>query len=306
MLHLLDQLLRDLLTSRIPGLVEDQVRFDPPDEDFRNYVANLPTGTQPAGALNIYLTAVRENRGLRSNKPQRRVVNGEFFDRPAPMQLDCHYLMTAWSPAKPSIAVEPTQDEHALLYSATAVLASAGYLVPAAVYPKNSPKLAPWSGLGGNEIPILVAPAEGFPQMTEFWTDMGQGAKWKPGVQLSVTIPVVLAEFAVGGIVTSIIADYESIDHPELGGQCIAIGGHVFSASGGGGAAVAVPRAWVALETPAGVQVDQTKTDEAGQFKFARLRAASYRLRTRVAGFPEKTRQITVPASSQEYDLTFP
>src|SRR4051794_8372347 len=72
MLHLLDHLLRDVLISRIAGLVEDQVRFEPPDEEFRSYVSNLPTSAQLAGALNIYLVELRENRMLRSNQRIRQ------------------------------------------------------------------------------------------------------------------------------------------------------------------------------------------------------------------------------------------
>src|SRR4051794_17050784 len=122
MLHLLSQLLRDVLTSRIAGLVEDQVRFEPPDESFRLHVGGLPPGANPAGALNVYLVEVRENRGLRTSEVVRRLENGEFIDEPNPMRIDCHYLMSAWSPATASVPVEPTLDEQALLYSAIAAL----------------------------------------------------------------------------------------------------------------------------------------------------------------------------------------
>src|SRR4051812_23973751 len=133
MLHLLSQLLRDVLTSRIAGLVEDQVRFDPPDDIFRGYVSQLPPSANPAGAVNLYLVEVRENRGLRTSEVVRRLENGEFVDEPPPMRIDCHYLVSAWSPATASPAVEPTLDEHALLYSAIAALVRAGAIVPATV-----------------------------------------------------------------------------------------------------------------------------------------------------------------------------
>lgn len=74
MLILLDELLRKILmdcVSRLrevrPGqppasVTEDQVRFEPPDSQWRTSL-----GTLRRNALNVYLVDLRENRKLRSN-----------------------------------------------------------------------------------------------------------------------------------------------------------------------------------------------------------------------------------------------
>src|SRR5215468_776554 len=121
MLDHLDNLLRHLFMTQIPVLSDEaQVRFQPPDEDWRSYVSTNLTGN----ALNIYLAELRENRKLRSNERVQDVTNGMVSETPAPRRVDCHYLITAWSPAPVTPAVEPTVDEHALLYAVTGVLAN--------------------------------------------------------------------------------------------------------------------------------------------------------------------------------------
>ncbi len=63
MLAHFDNLLRQLLISRVPTITDEaQVRFQPPDEDWRTYVSTLSVGGNPANALNVYLVDVRENR----------------------------------------------------------------------------------------------------------------------------------------------------------------------------------------------------------------------------------------------------
>jgi hypothetical protein len=123
MIEIFDDLLRQVLIDQIAQITDEtQVRFQPPDTDWRTFVANLTVGGQPANALNIYLADLRENRKLRSNERVRSVENGIVSVEPAPARLDGHYLISAWSPATVSLAVEPTLDEHALLYQTAAVL----------------------------------------------------------------------------------------------------------------------------------------------------------------------------------------
>ena len=73
MIDQLDILLRKLITSTVAGFAsDDQVRFQPPDDDWRTYVKTLSIAGQPANALNFYLVDLRENRKLRSNDSRRR------------------------------------------------------------------------------------------------------------------------------------------------------------------------------------------------------------------------------------------
>jgi hypothetical protein len=48
--------------------------------------------------------------------------DGIISETPAPPWVDCYYLITAWSPAEVTPAVEATLDEHTLLAAVTGVL----------------------------------------------------------------------------------------------------------------------------------------------------------------------------------------
>jgi hypothetical protein len=243
-IDLLDNLLRSLLLEQIAELTnEAQVRFQPPDADWRTFVANLTVDSQPANALNIYLVDLRENRKLRSNERVRSVVDGIVSEEPAPARLDCHYLISAWSPATVSPAVEPTLDEHALLYQAAAVLVRNGPFNPSRVYPAGSAALNAWpEPFRDAELPAMVLPVEGFNKLAEFWSGMGQGALWKPVLYLIVTLPIALVMEVSGPMVTTRITEYRFANRPETGEVLIEIGGQVLTPapplSGSAGSAV--------------------------------------------------------------------
>ena len=215
MIPAFDNLLRHLFLSNVGQLTdEDQVRFDPPDAEWRKYVSNLTVAGQPANALNIYLVELRENRKLRSNERNRTFENGMAIDRPAPRRVDCHYLISAWSPAATSPAIEPALDEVGLLYEATASLLNAQPLVPAEVYAPNPVPAGFPAEFAADEIPTTVLPVEGFPKYAEFWGTMGQTHPWKPAVYLVATLPVVLAHEPIGPLVTTRITEYRRPDSP--------------------------------------------------------------------------------------------
>src|SRR3990172_12953707 len=75
----LDTVLRRLLMTEISQLQsESQVRFQPPDDQWRQVVSNLNVNGQPANAVNVYLVDLRENRKLRSNARVRGVDDVGF------------------------------------------------------------------------------------------------------------------------------------------------------------------------------------------------------------------------------------
>lgn len=78
-----------------PSVVEEQVGFQPPDENWRTHV--LVMGTRQA--LNVYLFDLRENRKLRSNEKVRRPQKCLVIEEPAPARLDRYHLIIAWSAA---------------------------------------------------------------------------------------------------------------------------------------------------------------------------------------------------------------
>jgi hypothetical protein len=230
MIDHLDNLLRQLLMARIDEITDEaQVRFEPPDDAWRTYVSNLVVSGNPANALNVYLVDLRENQKLRSNERVRDVQNGIVSETPAPRRVDCHYLITAWSPATPAPAIEPTIDEHALLYTAAVALTNSEPLVPRKVYePDPLPATFP-QVIADAELPTRVLPAEGFAKLAEFWGTMGVNHRWKPGIYLIVTLPIVLEKEIAGPMVTTRITEYRHSGRPLTAEVLIEIGGHVLT-----------------------------------------------------------------------------
>jgi hypothetical protein len=308
MLHLLDKLLRDLFLATIAGFTGDeQVGFQPPDQDWRTHVNNLHT----RNALNVYLIDLQDNRRLRTNDRVRTRSNGFIIETPEPVRMDCHYLISAWSPVKPDpVADQPsTMDEHALLYEVVEALSSPEGLNPTRVYPAGSAPLMAWpETYRDHDLATTALPVEGFRQFAEFWQTMGQAQPWKPAVHMVVTLPVPQPVTIAGGIVTTRFARYglggDGTAVPEV---LVAIGGEVRDALG-----AAVVGAWVRLETPPvppaseGRTVGVAATDADGRFTFDRLRRDRYRLRVRAAGLGEAVRDVDIPAPTGQYLVQFP
>ena len=221
MLSLLDNLLRQILMDGFKSLgsslQKDQVTFEPPDDTWR---AALTEDT-----LNVYLVDIRENRKLRSNERSRDNQNGVVIEEPAPARMDCHYLISTFGSARPPL--DPTPDEHRLLYVVAAILLQQGSLNPARIYPQNSRDLADWAPFQDVELPIVVAPVEGFPKLAEFWGTMGTKQPWRPVLYLIVTIPVALIKEQAGYMVTTRITEYRISGSPEPAETLIEIGSRV-------------------------------------------------------------------------------
>jgi hypothetical protein len=299
----LDNLLRQLLIDQVPGLSsETQVRFQPPDDAWRSVVSNLTVGGQPASALNVYLVDLRDNRKARSNEFATVFENGGRFREPAPARVDCHYLVTAWSPAAQSPGIEPTLDEHVLLYDALAVLTQNIPLNPSRIYPPGSGALANVPELiRTSDLPTVVAPVEGFTKLAEFWGAMGPDDRWKPAVYLVVTLPVALRRDLAGPMVTTRILEFRQSGKPETAEVWVQIGGTVLDPGGS-----TVQGAWVRLETPSGEGLQTTETSDLGRFTFGALRFGPYRLHVIDGALGELIRDVDVPSPQGEYDLAYP
>src|SRR5688572_20264745 len=133
MIDLLDLLLLRLLRWQVGELTSNsQVRFQPPDEDWRAMVPNIADANgNPANALNVYLADLRENRRLRTNERERTYVGSDVYVTPPPRRVDCHYLISAWSPMQATPGIDPTFDEHALLAEAARAIGRRDELDPA-------------------------------------------------------------------------------------------------------------------------------------------------------------------------------
>jgi hypothetical protein len=291
MIDYLDNVLRQLLMTRIDGLTDEaQVRFQPPDEAWRSQVNNLESN-----AVNIYLADVRENRKLRSNERARSIEKGLVGETQAPRRIDCHYLITAWSPVAVTEAVEPTVDEHALLYEVVRALTENEPLVPRKVYEPAHPLPAKFpEEIADAELPTALLPVEGFPKLAEFWGTMGVNHRWKPAIYLVVTLPVIFGAEVTGALVTTRITEYRQSGRPKTSEGWIQIAGTVMNSAGD-----PVANAWVCLD-PAGQTVT---TSGNGRFTFFRLRSGDYTLRVRASGFDELVRPIQVPSPGGGYDV---
>jgi hypothetical protein len=244
MIDLLDRLLRTLFLSRVPELTDEtQVRFQPPDEQWRAAVANLHVGGAPAPALNVYLAEIRQDRDLRSTARTRSIRDGVAVDRLAPSWIVCHYLITAWSPGA-SEQVEPTPDEHALLYRALAALQDAAPINPTRIHPAGSPALAAWpADIRGSDLPTDLLPLEGFGKLAEFWGTMGPGHRWKPVLHVVVGLPVVWTEpVERGRLVSTLVVQVGTAGQDGTRDLLAVIGGRVTQPGGlpAGGAEVAL------------------------------------------------------------------
>lgn len=301
MLHLLDNLLRHLFMTQIDEITDaSQVGFQPPDENWRAYVATLNVGGQPVNALNVYLFALNEHRALRSNEKVRSIENGMVSQKPVPFRMECHYLITAWSPAGATPAIEPTLDEHALLYKTTAAIINKMPLNPTAVYGRNSPALQNWpEPFRDTVFPTSFLPVDDFTKMAEFWTSMGEGARWKPVLNLIITLPVEIINDLKAPMVTTSVMKYRQMGKPESEEESIQIGGLVYTGSPPNPAANAL----VNLEDTASTLLQKTITDADGRFTLVNLKRGTYTLRVSALGYIEKQKSIEVPLREGDYNV---
>ena len=301
MIDHLDTLLFRLFRWRISELTTDlQVRFQPPDQSWLTMVSNS-TGN----CLNVYLVDLRENRRLRTNERPRSHSGSDVYELPPPRRVDCHYLISAWSPAPPTSGLDTTPDEHALLAETALVLGRDDVLDPApicaATRPPNLFAIAVPPPLAGELLPVTVLPVEGFSKYAEFWGTMGSSNRWKPCVYAVITIPLKESPVRAGPIVTTMITETLPWDVPAAAATRYHIGGQVLAA------AQPVAHAWVELlDAAAAARVKLARADSLGRFIFADVVGGDYQLRA--SAHPQGVtalHPITVPEPSGTYDVRY-
>ncbi len=306
MIDPLDDMLRDLIQSRVATLAgPTQVGFSPPNADWK--AAVIAAGEE---RLNLYLYDLRENTGLRSNEITAfRTGQSIRQNLPSP-RLDCTYLVTAWSPVAVSPLLDPTREEHALLYRVLAVLMHAQPIEASVVYSRLNPLGHTLAGvpspLREQPLPSTVLLPGAVKEPTEFWTTMKVDSR--PAVRLTVTIPVILDEPEVDyPAVTTLTSRYEQIG--TFGGTdvLVAIGGRVLKTTD----LAPISGAWVQLTGVAPPPITAVRlrgiTDSDGRFIFSRLPAGSYQLRAAAAGLGDQTfPPFDVPLATGTYDVHLP
>jgi hypothetical protein len=295
----IDATLEELLLRRVTrlgqGPASSVIGFRPPEW-------NWASGLGSALALNVYLVDLRENRRLRSNERSPRSVNGSVVDDLAPMRVDRHYLISAWS--ADTDASERARAEHELLWDVVAVFANTPVLVPRAVFAPGGLPMGFPSQLEEEALPVTVVPPEGFPKLAEFWGTMpGPTHPWKPVVHLIVTVPVYLDALVVGAEVTTVTTEYSVNGDPNGAEALVQIGGVVRDPNAN---PVEVANAWVELTDSGGGRRGTTRTNTRGEFVFADVPPGSYTLVARALGRQSLTQSIVVPSPTGRYDLAFP
>jgi hypothetical protein len=204
--------------------------------------------------------------------------------------------------------VEPTIDEHALLYNTIAALNATEPMIARQVYAPNPLPLGFPTAIADEELPSTLLPVEGYHKLAEFWGTMGDDHRLKPAIYLVLTVPVLYAPQPMGGMVTTRITEYRTRDAAGASDVWIEIGGTVRDGNvvvPAGQPQPAVAQAWVVLETLAGARVHVTRSNALGRFAFNQLRVGDYRLRVSTEALGETVRDVHVPSPSGEYDVMF-
>jgi hypothetical protein len=168
-----DRTLEALLRRELPPTLVEQVTisFATPDDQFPPSSVTLP-------AIDLFLYDVRENLELRSSEwLLERELDGSARKVPAPVRVDCSYLITAWSAES---STSRAQDEHNLL----------GEVLTALLRHPTLPESVLQGSLVGAEPPLpssTLQPGR-LQSMAEFWQALG--GKPKAALNYTVTIPV--------------------------------------------------------------------------------------------------------------------
>jgi hypothetical protein len=285
MINLLDLVIEKILDTgwtTTPPPAKPGFYFTVPDDAWQTKVK--------AGAderLNIYLYEIRENRDFR--RPAWDVI--ELSDHTAvlstpPAYFDCHYLISAWSPAEDSEATSPVLDEHRLLSEATRVLLRNPDVIPAII------------GIAGGgpvfqeaHIYLTVAPPEGQSVLNDFWSTMK--LPWRPALHLVAVAPLdLLQDSPPAPLMTTFIQRYVPFTGSGGVDEAIQIGGWVLRASDD----TPIPGATVRRVATG----EEVITDAQGRYTFSGLRRGTHRLRAEAGGMTAIERDLDIPAGPPE------
>jgi uncharacterized protein DUF4255/carboxypeptidase family protein len=268
----LTQVLNDAPSTELPELRNADVSFVTPDRGFN-----------PAQAtVDLFLYEVRENRELRDPTPTIERDGERFIRRPAPLRVECSYVVTTWESGSTGPARVAT--EHQLLGQALTWLSRfetipaqyrQGVLGdPGLVYPP----------------PTMVAQLDPNQHAGDFWTAMGVAPR--PAFYLAVSVELSLGQGISGNLVFTRSTGFSVAG--EADAPWVQIGGRVVSAppaaTGVGDAVVDV------LDLTL-----RTRSSADGSFSFPRVPPGSHTIRAVARGFQPRTQPLVVPARPEDY-----
>ncbi|HEV2705499.1 MAG TPA: Pvc16 family protein [Pyrinomonadaceae bacterium] len=272
------------LAASFPELVEAQVSFDRPSEQFS------PSQT----TVNLFLFDIRENMELRSNEPLIQRRNGEAVIRRALKRIDCSYLVTAW--ATGSTGQKLILDEHELLGQAMQVFMR--YPTIPQNFLKGSLKeqeLALPLRVGGTNKGEVKDPAD-------FWSAIGN--KLRPSLIVTITLELQVFDPEVAPFVSTQKLRVGLRDPEAETGLVTKTAEEVFRISG-----LVTDAKGKAL---AGAIVSNTETgmsattDKEGRYALGMMPGGTYSLSVK-AGKQSESFKVEIPApAGKTYDLQLP
>jgi hypothetical protein len=258
-----------------PELGAADILFDRPSDPF----------TLTKTTIDLFLYDVRENTELRSNEYVVERRNNQSIIHPAPLRLNCSYLVTAWPVGGAEVALQ----EHRLLTQALRALGQ--FPIIPAKYLQGS--------LVGQEppLPMMALHPDALKNLSEFWTSVGN--KLRASLTVTVTIGVPLLADVTDFMVTT---QTTAVAPAEVGSPdtLLQVGGRVLdlAARGIAGALVDV------LDATLHETGLRDTTDADGRFSFVRVPTGAQNLRVVAANFQEKTQQLVVPGRQEDYEIT--
>lgn len=271
MFQALDATIRKTLEKELDGAV---VSFETPTS---TYEPENPT-------VNLFLIEVRENVRLRNPLPVKVRSDGEPVLLPAPLRLDCVYLVTAWAD-KNHVGDTKVAKEHELLGKALKEL-SAMKMIPQSEFDGGDLANQPFP------VPVQLAQAEESYDLGKFWSALG--VLPRPSFTVVATIALVFGpELEQAPLPKDVILrTRQKHVEPE---ETLEVSGLV-TAAGAGQPLADAQVAIVELEW-------SSQTDEKGRFRFSYVASGSYTLRVERKGYETKEKQIKAPGEAGAYDV---
>jgi hypothetical protein len=285
MLELVDDLLAKVLDGGWQQGPKPKFAFEIPDDSWRTKVK----GGQDL-FLNIYLYEVRENRNFRrASWDTVERADRQFVRSPPPAYLDCHYLISAWSPTNETELTHPTRDEHRTLSEATRVLLRNPEVIPGALGMVDGGDV-----FRSAHVTFTVASPEPPRVLNDFWSTMRQ--PWRPATMLVVTAPLDLLQDSLPDPpVLTFVQRLMFRDPDRLIDERIDIGGFVLRAQDKtpvvGATVTRLP------------ENESVSTDARGRYFFARLQRGVHRFRVSANSLRTMQRDIDIPGDPAEQHI---
>lgn len=258
------------LATQFPELAAADVVFDRPQDPF----------TPQKPTIDLFLYDLRENLELRSNEQEVDLVNGQAVTHPAPLRLNCSYLVTTWAIQ----GVELPLQEQRLLAQVLQVLSR---------YPTIPDNYLKGAMIGQDPpLPMVTLHPDALKNLAEFWSSLG--SKLRASLTVTVTISVPVYPDITDFIVTTHTTTYApgASAPPD---SLVHVGGRVLDGSGDGVAGALVD------VLDAGLR--QT-TDDNGNFDFLEVLPGAHTIRAVAPGFQPQSQPFTVPGRPEDYVIT--